>query len=243
MTLVPRIYRKIRFKAGHGVHSPFVFKLITHVINEKADYYFYRELEKATEEQVCNKQQVPYYIHGVFLGNKAIKEIARKHCPQKKNRLLFRLANYFQCTNQLHLGSDLGLATLALSGFSTSCRVDLIEEDANIRSFIKDQEHAAYSNPPFLLNEYPASHKSYDLIYVSQLNRGASAEYVTQNIQTLLLKDSLLIIDGIHTSRAGSLLWKKLIEKEDSIISVDLYHLGLIFLKPSMPSKHYHAYL
>ena len=40
------LYR-FRHRCGYGVHSPFAFNLITHVIYESTAYYKYEELAKA----------------------------------------------------------------------------------------------------------------------------------------------------------------------------------------------------
>jgi hypothetical protein len=36
---------RFRRKRGYGIHSPFVFELVTSVIREKAEYYAFREIE------------------------------------------------------------------------------------------------------------------------------------------------------------------------------------------------------
>ena len=42
------LYR-FRHRCGYGVHSPFAFNLITHVIYESTAYYKYEELAKAVQ--------------------------------------------------------------------------------------------------------------------------------------------------------------------------------------------------
>ncbi len=69
---------RFRCRCGYGVHSPFAFNLITHVIYEKEHYYAYRELCKVVNEQ---KHTQPRGWNDV---------------STKVNRLLFRLANRFQ---------------------------------------------------------------------------------------------------------------------------------------------------
>jgi len=68
---------RFRHKRGYGVHSPFVFDLITSVIKEKAVYYDFERIEA--------------------MGNIREKE-------RKLYRLLFRLAEYFSYRNVLCVG-------------------------------------------------------------------------------------------------------------------------------------------
>ena len=39
------LYRGIRYRKGFGVHSPFVFNLITKVIEERCQYYSFYDIE------------------------------------------------------------------------------------------------------------------------------------------------------------------------------------------------------
>ena len=71
------LYR-FRHRCGYGVHSPFAFNLITHVIYETTPYYKYKEL--ASEQ----KRLMPQ------------KDRAWGYEPSKVKRLLFRLVNYAQ---------------------------------------------------------------------------------------------------------------------------------------------------
>ena len=70
---------RFRHKRGYGVHSPFVFDLITNVIKEKAIYYDFERIESK--------------------GNIREKE-------RKLYRLLFRLAEYFSYRNVLCVGAE-----------------------------------------------------------------------------------------------------------------------------------------
>ena len=77
--LKQRLKHAIRFrhKRGYGVHSPFVFDLITNVIKEKAVYYDFGRIE-------------------------SMGEIREKE--KKLYRLLFRLAEYFSYRDVLCVG-------------------------------------------------------------------------------------------------------------------------------------------
>ena len=71
------LYR-FRHRCGYGVHSPFAFNLITHVIYESTAYYKYEELAKAQKQLELEKDR------------------RWKYESKKVKRLLFRLVNYTQ---------------------------------------------------------------------------------------------------------------------------------------------------
>ncbi|MDR0895049.1 MAG: hypothetical protein LBN06_07100 [Prevotellaceae bacterium] len=69
---------RIRYRCGYGVHSPFAFSLITHVIYEHTPYYKYEELAKMQRRLAPQKDR--YW----------------KYESRKVKQLLFRLVNYAQ---------------------------------------------------------------------------------------------------------------------------------------------------
>ncbi len=91
--LKQRLKHAIRFrhKRGYGVHSPFVFDLITNVIKEKAVYYDFGRIEA--------------------MGDMREKE-------KKLYRLLFRLAEYFSYRNVLCVGVETAWVSRYLAGVS-----------------------------------------------------------------------------------------------------------------------------
>lgn len=75
-----KIFRKLRHRKGHGVHSPFVYELISRVVEEKCFFYAFDEIEKNASSP-----------------SKATKEYGR---------FLFRLINHLRCRSVVQLGGD-----------------------------------------------------------------------------------------------------------------------------------------
>lgn len=87
---------RIRNRCGYGVHSPFAFNLITHIIYEKTPYYSYKTLNDEIKEKKNN------YLKGWNDNSK------------KVNRLLFRLVNHLQPNTIVSFGSSLSSSSLYL---------------------------------------------------------------------------------------------------------------------------------
>ena len=54
------LYRSIRYRKGFGVHSPFVFDLITKVIEEKCPYYSFQDIELLRKKMLFCTDQITY---------------------------------------------------------------------------------------------------------------------------------------------------------------------------------------
>ena len=54
------LYRGIRYRKGFGVHSPFVFNLITKVIEERCQYYSFYDIELIRKQLLFQDDEITY---------------------------------------------------------------------------------------------------------------------------------------------------------------------------------------
>lgn len=95
--LIVPLYRRLFCRKGYGVHSPFVFDLITNVLEESRGYYAYTRLHAA-------------------------HALADPHdrLPLRDSRWLFRLANRFHPRRIVIVGTGGGLTPLSLTAYVSS---------------------------------------------------------------------------------------------------------------------------
>ena len=117
----------------HGVHSPFVFSLVTKCFYDKTNYPEYKILKKYRNSLLQNKDYIEVTDFGagsrVFKSNKRqISAIAKNAGVSKKRaQLLFRIVKYFQPETILEIGTSLGLATTALSLGNQNTKITTLE--------------------------------------------------------------------------------------------------------------------
>ena len=108
-------------KNEHGVHSPFVFDLVTKCFYDKKKHPEYRVLKEYRDSLLQNKNFIEVEDFGagskVFKSNRRqIAQIAKTAgITSKRAELLFRVVNYFNPENVLEIGTSLGLATSAIA--------------------------------------------------------------------------------------------------------------------------------
>jgi len=224
---MPRIYRlsktgtrllyKIRHHKGHGIHSPFVFNFITRVIEEKAPYYAYDDIYN-------------------YLEN--FPEI--KHNETKLNRFSFRVVNYFNAKKILELGAGDGINTLYIT--SVSSDIDCLCIETNQEKY--DKAGLLFKNwdrKIILLNEiYPQTNCRQDCIFVNLRNYIVDDPIMFTNyLLSLIKEDSFIFLDGIRTNRKQQMLWKSLIELDCVSVSLDLFHLGILFFDKKYFKRNY----
>lgn len=129
----------------HGVHSPFVFDLVTKCFYDKTNYPEYSILKNYRNSLLHNKNTIEVTDFGagsrVFKSNtRAINEIAKNAgISPKRAELLFRLVRYFQPDSILEIGTSLGLGTSALALGNKKARITTLEGCANTMAIAKNQ--------------------------------------------------------------------------------------------------------
>ena len=124
------LYRGIRYRKGYGVHSPFVFNLITKVIEEHCSYYSFYDIELIRKQLLFRDNIITYPDRQQKgkLRRRTVGEIVKREAIKPKHgALLFRLANYFKSQNILQLGPSMGLSTLYLTSYAPGLRCIALE--------------------------------------------------------------------------------------------------------------------
>src|SRR6185295_7810489 len=118
---------------GHGIHSPFVFDFVTHVLNDRRNFYSYTEVESLREQLLQDNTIIEVEDFGAGsavhkTNRRSIASIA-KHAakPKKWGQLLFRMVNYYQPQQILELGTSLGITTSYLAKGNSKAKLITME--------------------------------------------------------------------------------------------------------------------
>ena len=145
-----RSYLRFLTKATnqHGVHSPFVYDLLTKCFYDSTTYPEYDQL-KAYQHQLLKdrtKLKVTDFGKGSTVFKNDVRMVASvaKHVgiSAKRQRLLFRLSRYLNPENSLELGTSLGLATMAMALGNKSGIVNTVEGCPNTAAIARRQFNA-----------------------------------------------------------------------------------------------------
>ena len=132
-------------KNQHGVHSPFVFDLVTKCFYDRTNYPEYSILKNYRNSLLQNKNTIEVTDFGagsrVFKSNtRAINQIAKNAgISRKRAELLFRLVRYFEPQSILEIGTSLGLATSALALGNPKAKITTLEGCPNTMTIAKKQ--------------------------------------------------------------------------------------------------------
>jgi len=240
-------------KNQHGVHSPFVFDLVTKCFYDKKNYLEYQSLNEYRKFLLNSKTSIEVTDFGagsrVFKSNtRAINQIAENAgISPKRAELLFRIVNYFQPNTILEIGTSLGLATSALSLGSKNAKVITLEGCLNTLSIAKNQcqlqnlNNIEFINTKFedYLSNCQLNTEHCQLIYFDgNHSKKATLEYFELLLPTIT-NDSVWIFDDIHWSKDMEEAWEIIKNHPKVTITIDTFQWGIVFFRTEQEKEHF----
>ena len=240
-------------KNEHGVHSPFVFHLVTKCFYDKQPYPEYSVLKNYRKSLLQNKNTIEVTDFGagsrVFKSNKrAINKIAQTAgISSKRAELLFRITKYFQPENILEIGTSLGLATSALALGNPDAKITTLEGCKNTLDQCQSQlEKFNINNVDCVNTEFSSflknlQHTTYNLqlIYFD----GNHSKAATLNYFELLLptvtNETVWIFDDIHWSNDMEAAWEIIQNHPKVTVTIDTFQWGLVFFRTEQKKEHF----
>ena len=240
-------------KNQHGVHSPFVFNLVTKCFYDKKSYPEYSILKNYRNSLLQNKNTIEVKDFGagsrVFKSNtRAINQIAKNAgISSKRAELLFRIVNYFQPENILEIGTSLGLASAALALGNKKGRITTLEGCTNTMSIAKNQcqlqnlNNIEFVNTKFeaYLSNYILNTEHYQLIYFDgNHSKKATLDYFELLLPTIT-NNTVWIFDDIHWSIAMEEAWGIIKKHPKVTVTIDTFQWGIIFFRSEQEKEHF----
>jgi predicted O-methyltransferase YrrM len=250
-------FRYVRYYlTAHGpqkVHSPFVFDLLTTVINNDKGYYIYEEVESVRTKLSASPDSIEVTDLGagskVFKRNKRPVSLLTKHTvkPKKYGQLLFRLVNHFQPKTVLELGTSLGVTSLYLAKANSATPVVTIEGCPNTAKYAgKIFEEQNATNLQQFVGDFavqlPAALKHIETLDFVFFDGNHQEEPTLDYFQQCLPKaneNTVFVFDDIHWSVGMEAAWKRIKAHPKVTITIDLFHIGLVFFRTGQQEEHF----
>ncbi|GHV13170.1 hypothetical protein FACS1894162_9070 [Bacteroidia bacterium] len=215
----------LRHRKGHGIHSPFVYKLITQVLEEKTPYYAFEEIENFRKSLLARTDEIA-------------KITARETQSAKFGKFLFRLENFLQNKNVIVVGASTGVMGMYLAMVSrTQTRCYLLEERTELLQPVKE-----FALEQHLHNVYftDADLQQADLIFINQLPANAEIEKIVKKYKSLTHEKTVWIINDIDKNKKMYDLWRSF--QIIPGLKLDLKTAGLVFWNNKLPKQTYKLY-
>ena len=257
MKLLQLIFRYIKYlfraKSKYSAQAPFLYELITQVINKRTDDNSCKKIE-ALRKELCKQKgtiKITDFGAGSTINNskkRKVKDVAKNSAKNAKfGKLLYRIIQFYKPKNIIELGTSLGISTSYLAKADTNAQVFTFEgcpETAKIakENFKKQNiKNTSITLGDFnlTLNEKLKEIKTIDLAFID----GNHQEKPTIDYFEKCLKyannNTIFIFDDIHWSDGMENAWNYIKADTNTTLTIDLFFIGIVFVKSELSKENF----
>ncbi len=239
---------------GHGIHSPFVFDFVKHVLNDNQNYTCYQPIEQKRKELLANAQMIEVEDFGagsaiIKTDKRKIAAIAKSSLKSKKyGQLLFRMIRYYKPETILELGTSFGITTAFMSSGNESANTFTCEGSKAIADVARQNflelglKNIQLTEGDFTNSLAPLLSKiaSVHFAFIDGNHRKEPTLNYFQQLLNHSNPSTILVFDDIHWSADMEAAWEAIKLQPSVTLTIDLFFIGIVFINPDFKiPQHY----
>ena len=221
---------------GFGVHSPFAFKFILNVLDEKYEYYAYDKLQQLRINVIERTRKENGYKPRVI----SISEAAA----------IFRIANYYNPQLFLSIGSSYGVAAASMLAVSKRSRMFLYDDNSAQNNAAAREILSGYGDRIVqgedlqnTISGYITALGDNDMFVTVNNIADHDTATATALIDTAVSRRGVLIMRNIDSSRNMSRLWQHCKQAMTYGMTFGNGKTAVMVLNPKLPRQAFEIWL
>jgi predicted O-methyltransferase YrrM len=246
------LYR-LKAKSRHGLHSPFVYRLVDEVIYDFNIKKTYQDIENLRKTLLNDNKLITITDLGAGsrVNNnrqKSISSIAKNALkPPRLAQLLYRLAADQKPNNIIELGTCLGITTVYLKNAATAANIYTLEGCPETAAVAKETFNKAgltgieliTGNFDDTLPEVINSLDQLDFVFVDGNHQKEATLKYFEWCLPKVHDDTLLIFDDIYWSKGMKEAWAEIKAHPQVTVTVDLFWIGLVYFRKGQAKEDF----
>jgi len=242
-----------RHRKGHGIHSPFVFGLVSEVFRNKIDPGVVLKIENIRKMNLSGSRVIS--VTDLGAGSVKMKNSLRKvsdivnysSVQSKYGRLLYSLAERFGSRGIIELGTSAGISTMYLASATQGAVVHSIEgcpataeiarENFNLAGISNIDLHTGSFDE--LLPQLTDGKISPGMVFIDGNHRKEPTIRYFNSIADISSGSTLVVIDDIHSGDEMEEAWSIIKDHGRVSVTVDIFRMGLVFFREGISRGHY----
>jgi predicted O-methyltransferase YrrM len=242
-----------RHGKGHGIHSPFVFNLVSKVFRNKIDPGVVLTIESIRKRNISNKRTINVLDLGagsakMKTNSRKVSEIARyTSVPCKYGVLLANMAAVFGKPDIIEFGTSLGISTMYMAAACPEAVVYTMEGCPEVSQLATENfTSAGLGNIRLLEGSFddmlPGLRSmgiTPGLVFIDGNHRIEPVTKYFSMMSEISNSSTVIVVDDIHSSDEMEKAWEEIKTHENVTFTVDIFRMGLIFFREGMDHIDY----
>ena len=238
---------------GHGIHSPFVFNLISDVFRNKIDPAIVLTIENIRKKNLSDKRTINVLDLGagssrMKTNTRRVSEIARySSVPPKYGILLSNMAAEFGKPAVIEFGTSLGISTMYLASGNPESVIYTMEGCKETARIARDNfNDAGLRNIKLLTGSFDSLLPEIKdlkvkpgLVFIDGDHREEPLMRYFSTMSDIAGPETVIIIDDIHTSEEMESAWSRIRQHENVSVTIDIFRMGLVFFRKGISHIDY----
>lgn len=242
-----------RSRKGYGIHSPFVFDLVSRVFRNKIDPDIVCTIEQVRKKMKSDQRLLDVKDFGsgsekLKTNLKKVSDIARySPVPEKYGVLLSNLASEFGEPLIVEFGTSLGISTMYMAAACTGAIVKTIEGCPALTEIaVANFKEAGLKNInvctgsfdevfPALIN----GNIKPGLVFIDGNHRKEPVIKYFNKVSDISDNKTVIVIDDINYSKEMQEAWNEIKQSEKVSVTLDIFRMGIVFCKRGISPNNY----
>ena len=240
---------RAHYRKGHWVHSPFTFHTLNYVIFERTPYYSFNIIESLRQQLLHDNTTLTLQPLGTSQAKTTTiaRELKNSTKSPRQAQLLQRLCASNQSHYIIELGTNLGLSTAYLASNNSNSQVYTLEGQPQLCQIAQQNFKQLHLNNiqiiegninntlPTLIQQIP----QIDLLFIDANHQYQATINYYKLAKSKVHKNTIIIFDDIHWSEGMQQAWNEIRQDPDIRLSIDIFHMGIVWFNTDIPKQHY----
>jgi len=240
-------------RKGHGIHSPFIFDLVSRVFRNKTDNDIVCTIERIRKSLITDRRSVFVNDLGAGSGkyktnNRKVSDIARNSpVPLKYGVLLSNLAAEFGGSLIIEFGTSFGISTMYMASSCRGAMVYTMEGSPEIAAIaLQNFSSTGLSNVKLLTGSFDellpvitGAGIAPGLVFIDGNHRKEPVIKYFEKVAEISDNKTVIVIDDISVSKEMGEAWELIKLNNRVSVTVDIFRMGMVFFREGILHKDY----
>ncbi|NLN30896.1 MAG: class I SAM-dependent methyltransferase [Bacteroidales bacterium] len=242
-----------RHGKGRGIHSPFVFDIVSRVFRNKTDPEIVLLIENIRKRQISDRTEIEVLDlgSGSLASEGSIKRVSDitkySSVPPVYGQLLYRMAQESGEPGIIEFGTSTGISTMYLAAGRPDTEVITMEGCPALSEIAaRNFSSTGLNNIIQIMGDFDDSLQEIKrrsvrpgLVFIDGNHKKEATVRYFREMAAISGNETVIIIDDIHLTKEMEEAWEEIRKSENVSFTISVFRMGMVFFRKGMSRFDY----